>query len=136
MLAIVDAGPLYASVDGDDVNHERSVEVLQRTDLELVVPALVVTEVCYMIGERLGARIEAEFLRGLSELETETPTGSDWSSMADLVVKYADFPLGGVDASVAVLADRLGTDVIITLDQRHFRTLRTPSGGAYRLLPE
>jgi hypothetical protein len=30
----------------------------------------------------------------------------DWSRIADLVDQYVDFPLGGVDASVIVLAER------------------------------
>jgi predicted nucleic acid-binding protein len=38
VIAIVDSGPLYAAVDADDDDHIRCVEVLQRTDLELVVP--------------------------------------------------------------------------------------------------
>ncbi|MEX2548462.1 MAG: PIN domain-containing protein [Chloroflexota bacterium] len=136
MIAIVDAGPLYAAVDADDRDHTRCVEVLQRTDLELVVPALVVAEVTFLVGRRMGAGVEAEFLRGLAALEIEAPAPEDWPSIADLVNRYADFPLGGTDASVAVLADRLGTDVIVTLDRRHFGTLRTSKGKAFRLLPD
>jgi len=45
-------------------------------------------------------------------------------------------PLGGTDASVAALADRLRTDVIVTLDRRHFRVLRTKEGASFRLLPD
>lgn len=50
VLAVVDAGPLYAVLDADDRNHRRSVEVLQRRDLSLVIPALVVAEVTYIAG--------------------------------------------------------------------------------------
>jgi predicted nucleic acid-binding protein len=39
---------LYASVDADDQDHERSLAVLQRSDLDLVVPALAVAEVTYV----------------------------------------------------------------------------------------
>jgi hypothetical protein len=56
--------------------------------------------------------------------------------MADLVERYGDFPLGGTNASVAVLAERLSTDCIITLDRRHFRALRMADGRPFRLLPE
>ena len=44
--------------------------------------------------------------------------------------------LGTVDASIVVLADRLETDLIVTLDRRHFRAIRSPRGRSFRLLPE
>ena len=136
MIAIVDSGPLYAAVDADDDDHGRCLEVLQRSDLELVVPALVVAEVTYLVGRRLGAATEAAFLRGLATLEVESPTLDDWPAIADLVERYGDFPLGGTDASVAVLAKRLGTDVIVTLDRRHFGAIRSAPGRPFRLLPD
>lgn len=135
MLAIVDTGPLYAVADADDDQHQSCLAVLERPDLDLIVPALVVAEATYLIGRRLGALAESAFLRGLHVLEVEAPSTDDWAAIADLVERYADFPLGGTDASVAVLADRLGADVIVTLDRRHFAALRSPAGGSYRLLP-
>ena len=136
MIAVVDSGPLYAAVDADDDDHARCLEVLQRADLDLVVPALVVAEVAYLVGRRLGAGVEAAFLRGLATLEVEGPIAEDWPLIADLVERYGDFPLGGTDASVAVLADRLGTDLIVTLDRRHFGAIRSSSGRPFRLLPD
>ncbi len=136
MIAVVDSGPLYAAVDADDDDHARCLEVLQRADLDLVVPALVVAEVAYLVGRRLGAGVEAAFLRGLATLEVEAPIAEDWPLIADLVERYGDFPLGGTDASVAVLADRLGTDLIVTLDRRHFGAIRSSSGRPFRLLPD
>jgi predicted nucleic acid-binding protein len=134
-LAIVDAGPLYAVTDTADADHRRSLAVLQRADLRLVMPALVVTEVTYMVGRRLGPAAEATFLRGLKDFDIEAPTPDDWLRMADLVEQYANFPLGGTDASVVALAERLGTDVVITLDYRHFGAIRPRHCAAFRLLP-
>jgi predicted nucleic acid-binding protein len=136
LIAIVDSGPLYAAIDTDDRNHRRCVEVFDRDDLELVVPALVVAEVTYFLGQRLGPSTEAAFLRGLAAVEVEAPTPDEWEAVAELVERYGDFPLGGADASVIVLAERLKTDVIITLDRRHFQAIRRRNGGGYQLLPE
>jgi uncharacterized protein len=136
MIAIVDAGPLYAAADDDDSQHDACIEVLERGDLELVVPTLVVAEVAYLIGNRLGPGSEAAFLRGLSSLEVEAPGVDEWPLIADLVERYGDFPIGTADASVAVLADRLETDLLITLDRRHFGAMRSPRGRTFRLLPE
>jgi len=100
-----------------------------------VVPALVIAEVTYLVGRRLGARAEAAFLRGISGLEVQAPTPDDLIRMSDLVSRYGDFPLGGTDASVVALAERLGTSVIITLDRRHFGAVRSIDGQPFTLLP-
>jgi uncharacterized protein len=135
-IAVVDTGPLYAVADADDLDHARCRETLERQDLHLVIPTLAITEAAYLIASRLGPRAEAVFLRSLGSLEVEAPAAEEWIHIAELVERYADFPLGACDASVAVLADRLGTDIIVTLDRRHFAALRSRGGTPYRLLPD
>lgn len=135
MIAVVDSGPLYACADASDRDHERSLEVLERRDLHLVIPALVVTEVSYMIGTRLGPSQEATFLKGLSQFDVDTPAIDDWQRIAELVDRYSDFPLGGVDASVVTLAERLDTQLVITLDRRHFSAVRPRHRESLDLLP-
>jgi len=134
-LAVVDAGPLYAAADSDDDDHAASCAALARGDLRLVVPALVVAEATYFVGRRLGAPAERGFLEGLADLDVEAPTGEDFSRMAELVAQYADFPLGGTDASVIALAERLRTPKIITLDRRHFAAITPSHTAAFELLP-
>ena len=136
MLAIVDAGPLYAVVDQDDDDHVRSRRVLESPGLRVVIPTLVVDEVAFMVGRRLGPAAEATFLRGLEGLDVEAPAPDDWPRIADLVEAYADFPLGGTDASVVALAERLDADVVVTLDRRHFGAIRPIHRQTLRLLPE
>jgi uncharacterized protein len=134
-LAVVDAGPLYAAADTDDRDHLACCEALSREDLRLVVPALVVAEATYFVGRRLGADAESRFLGGIGELDVEGPASEDFSRMAELVAEYADFPLGGTDASVVALAERLDAAVIVTLDRRHFTEVVPRHRGAFELLP-
>lgn len=135
-VAILDAGPLYAAIDRSEPDHRRCVDVLRRRDLDLVIPSMVIAEVSHFAGLRLGPRGEAAFVRSLADLSVEGPEPDDWPRIADLVERYRDFPLGTVDASIVVLADRLGTDLIVTLDRRHFGAIRSPQGRRFRLLPE
>ncbi|MBV8712895.1 MAG: PIN domain-containing protein [Solirubrobacterales bacterium] len=135
MLAIVDAGPLYATVDGDDDDHDRCRAVLSRADLRLVIPALVVAEATYFVGRRLGASTEAAFLRGLGAFDVEGPAPEDFDRIAELVERYADFPLGGTDASLIALAERTGAEIVITLDRRHFGAVKPRHREALDLLP-
>lgn len=100
-----------------------------------MIPALVLAEATYLVGRRVGAKVEAAFLRGLASLEVEAPVADDWPQIAELVERYADFPLGGIDASIAVLADRFGTDLIVTLDRRHFGAIQSAQDRPFQLLP-
>lgn len=66
----------------------------------------------------------------------EQPIPDEWPLIAGLTERYADFQLGTADAATIVLADRLKTDLIVTLDRRHFAAVRSPKGQRFRLLPE
>lgn len=136
-MLIVDAGPLYAAAARRDKHHERSVELLSRAPRPLLVPALVLTEVSYLLADRIGAHAELAFARSLAggELVVEPVLDSDWSRISDLMEQYLDLPLGMVDASVVALAERRELEVIATLDQRHFRAVRPQHVEAFTLVP-
>lgn len=65
----------------------------------------------------------------------EPLTTVDIARMKVLVVKYANFPLGAVDAAVIAVAERLGVQEIATIDHCHFGAVRNVQGGHFTLLP-
>lgn len=134
---MVDAGPLYAYVDADDQHHDACRQLLETHPGPLVVPQLVITEVVYLLGTRLGARAEVLFLgdlaRGSFLVEPVQPR--DWLRIAELVWTYRDLPLGTVDASVIATAERLGVVEVATVDFRHFSVVRPAHVAAFTLLP-
>lgn len=97
---------------------------------------MVVAEVSYLIGRSLGPDVDARFLAGLEVVDVAPPQPGDWTRIAELVRAYRDFPLGGTDASVIALAERLNTDLVLTLDRRHFATVRPQHVSAFRIFPE
>ena len=109
--------------------------MLEDPRYRFVVPALVIAEATYLIGSRLGPKVEAQFLRGMETMDIEAPGPNDWRRIAELVEHYADFPLGGADASVIALAERLGASAVVTLDVRHFSAVRPRRGAPFRLVP-
>jgi predicted nucleic acid-binding protein len=135
-LAVVDTSALVAAADRSEPMHRACVDVLRRPDLDLVIPVMVVAEAAYLVERRLGPVAETAFIRGLSGFAIESPMAEDWPTIADVVERYADLRLGTTDAVLAVLADRLGTDVVVTLDRRHFEAVRTATGKPLRLLPQ
>jgi hypothetical protein len=134
-IAIVDSGPLVAVANAADPAHRACLETLQRPGLRLVIPALCVAEASYLIQNRRGPAIEARFLRGLEGFDVQAPVAQDWPRIGELVEQYADFPLGGTDASVVALAERLRTEIVITLDRRHFAAIRPRHCERFHLLP-
>ena len=109
--------------------------MLQRPGLIPIVPAMVVAEATYLIGTRQGPSIESRFLGALGELDVRAPATEDWERIGELVREYADFPLGGTDASIVALAERLNTDLLLTFDARHFAAIRPRHCSAFELLP-
>jgi len=103
----------------------------------LIVPTLVITEVVYLLGTRLGVEPEVRFLGDLADgvFSVEPVAAGDWLRIAELVARYRDLPLGAVDASVVTTAERLGIDEIATVDRRHFTAVRPCHSEAFTLLP-
>lgn len=101
------------------------------------MPALVVAEAGYLIGKHLGATAEAALYRSMTRprLRVEPVTTADFARMAELVERYADLGLGGTDASVVCVAERLGLDTVATLDRRHFTVIRPGHVPALTLVP-
>lgn len=123
-------------MDRDDRHHEPCLDLLETHPGPLVVPTLVITDVTYLLGTRLGAPAEVRFLGDLAagNLITEPVSSADWLRIAELVGRYRDLPLGTVDASVIAAAERLGITEIATLDRRHFTVVK-PHLRALSLLP-
>jgi predicted nucleic acid-binding protein len=134
---LIDAGPLYASIDIRDRHHAVCAELVQTHPGPLIVPQLVIAEVVHFIGTRLDARAEVRFIADLAGggYLVEPVLPSDWSRIAELVWQYRDLPLGTVDASVVVAAERLGIVEVATLDRRHFSVVRPAHAAAFTLLP-
>lgn len=90
-----------------------------------------------MICRQLGPRAEASLYAGLGngELIIEDLTRADWTRIAELVSTYASLPLGGTDAGLVAIAERLGAARIATLDRRHFTVVRPAHAEAFTLLP-
>ncbi len=135
-FVVVDSGALIAAAVESDPAHSRVRAALLEGTLEHVIPAMCVAEAAYLINRDLGPEREALFLESLASALVVAPEGDDWVRIAALVRQHRDFPLGGTDASVIALAERLDTDRIATLDHRHFRAIKPRHCEFFRLLPD
>jgi len=68
---------------------------------------------------------------------TMTPHDSldDWARAGKLVRQYSDLRLGGTDASLVAIAERLGAATIATVNRRDFSVVRPRHVAAFELVP-
>jgi len=135
-FAIVDTSALLASIVREDLAHASVASVFRRRGLSFVPPSLLVAETAYTVGERFGAVAEPGFIRRLRAWTIETPSPDEWLRVAELIERDQDVPLGATDASVVVLAEWYRTDLLVTLDRRHFAVVRPNHVESFRILPE
>lgn len=119
-MIVCDTGPLVALSNERD-HHYFTANNLFRdlfmANEEIVLPATVLAEVCYWLNEHGGPEVEAAFLDSVADgtFTLVELTTDDVTRMAELVRQFSSFPLGGTDASVVAVAERLGAREIATL---------------------
>ena len=86
---------------------------------------------------RVGVAAEAALLRELAAGAYDLVgfDANDVAAASLLVERYRELQVGIADASVAVIAARSKTTRLLTLDERHFRSIRPLWGDAFALLP-
>lgn len=134
---ILDTSVVVAFMNKGDRRHGEVVSWLDGYRGSLVTSPLAVAEMDHLIG-RLGGEYAQRAL--WEDFEGGAYRVEWWPSATydaiEVARKHQRLGIGLTDASLAVLARRLRTIEIATLDERHFRVL-TPLGGeaAFRLLP-
>lgn len=136
-MIVVDTSVIYALVDRADAWHEAVADWYRTADPDLATTPLVLAEVDHLVAARAGAAARTAWRRdivaGAYAVHWWASAPQDTVALAE---QYADLGVDLTAASLAVLAGRLGTVQVATLDQRHFRALRPQQGGkAFRLLP-
>jgi predicted nucleic acid-binding protein len=136
-MLVVDAGPLVAAFDSRDRVHRQCVDLLETAAGPLLVPEVVLSEVAYLVGARVGAAAETKLAAALRERELQAvaTVPDDWRRVAELVDRYLDLPLGLVDATVVAIAERLSVSRLATLDRRHFSVVRPRHVEGFELVP-
>lgn len=136
-MIIADTSGLLAFFNQHEPRHEAVASVIESDPEPLVVSPYVVAELDYLVATRHG--VEA----GLAVLEElaggawilATIDTDDLTTARSIVSRYRDQQIGVTDASLVVLARRLNTRRILTLDHRHFEVLRPLGGGRFSILP-
>jgi len=136
-VILLDTSGLLAALVRNQRSHEPARAALEQASPPFVLSPFVLAELDYLIAREAGVAAELSLLAevGTGAYELVPFLGDDVAAAMDVIDRYRDLGIGLADASMAVLADRYRTRQILTLDERHFRALRTPAGEPFVILP-
>jgi predicted nucleic acid-binding protein len=122
---LVDTGPLVALLDPSDAARDRCRAALDRLHgLDLITTEAVVTEASYLLDFSVAAPAALQLLLASGRPRLEPIAASDRPRLAALMERYKDQPMDYADATLVLLAEKLGTSRIFTLDRRDFSIYR------------
>ena len=133
MAVVLDTSIVVALMRARDAQHDRVRRFIETLDDDLVTSPLAVAEM-----DHLAAGLGQDFSRGLwGDLRSGAYAVRWWADAMVETIAVADAhpEIGLTDASLVALAARLRTNRIATLDLDHFRSLTTPGGEPFVLLP-
>ena len=136
-MILLDTSGLLSAIDGSQRHHVQCVETLSKATPPLLLSPFILAELDYLLARHVGAAAQTALLdevaRGVYQLE---PFGqADVAAAKGVLDRYPKLHLGLADASLVVLAERHRTRDVLTLDERHFRALRTRDRRRFKVLP-
>jgi len=137
MTAILDTSFLFALTAQNDRNHAPVLAIAQTLNEPLMLPTVVLPEICYLLTSRLGHRAMRQFIANLtiSTTQLEPLSATDLVRSREILDQYADSQLDFTDTAIIALAERQGITRILTLDRRDFSLIRPKHCNYFELLP-
>jgi hypothetical protein len=136
-MILLDTSGLLAWIDAGQRLHRKVVTAMEGRAGPFLLSPFVLAELDYLLATRVGTNEQhallSEVERGAYRLEPFS--AADVGRAVRVMVRFADLDIGVADASIVVIAERHRTYDILTLDERHFRTVTGTGERPFRLLP-
>ena len=136
-MILLDTSGLLAAIAGSQRTNAATRLVLESDGGPFVLSPFILAELDYLLTRWSSADDALALMHEVERCTYELAQfdAEDVGRAASVIETYHDLGIGLADASLVVLAERLGTRRILTLDERHFRALRPLDGGHFELLP-
>lgn len=133
---LLDTGALVSLLDRSQKHHQAFARFFADWERPVLSTEAVLTEATHLLGELRGGRQACVdfFLSGGALLVPATKASLRRSR--DLVKQYADLPMDYADATLVVLAEELGTNLVFTTDRRDFGVYRIRNRRRFDILPD
>lgn len=132
---LLDTGALVSLLDRSQRHHAAFVRFFGEWAGPVVSTEAVLTEATHLLGSLArGRRACVDFFLSGGGILVPATTASLRRSR-DLLDQYADLPMDHADATLVVLAEELGTDLVFTTDRRDFAVYRIEGRRRFDILP-
>ena len=127
------AGP---GIDAPPWPHRAAKTALNALSEGLITTWPVLTETCHLLATRLSVNAELAFVRGITRGAAQlfSLDAADLPRVERLTAKYCDLPMDLADASLVILAERLGHGRILSTDRRDFESYRSKNHAPFENL--
>lgn len=137
-MIVLDTSGLYAFLSSGQQDHAAVAEVVHAEPGPFLLSPFVLAELGYLLLTKRGVEAEVALLREVASgaYDLVRFDANDVAATVDVFTQYQDLEIGLADASIAVIAAKMHTTRLLTLDERDFRAIRPLWGGeAFTLLP-
>lgn len=132
---LLDTGALVSLLDRSQKNHRAFAGFFGEWDRAVVSTEAVLTEATHLLGGLpAGRQACVDFFLSGGALLVPATTASLRRSR-ELVSQYSDLPMDYADATLVVLAEELGTNLVFTTDRRDFAVYRIKGRRRFEILP-
>jgi len=137
MTAILDTSFLFALADQSDRNHQQALDLAQQTNEVLVLPVVVIPEICYLLASRLGHLAMRQFVASLATqaVKIESLSVKNLARVYEILDQYSDSQLDFTDAAIVAISEQLKITRVYTFDHRDFSMIRPRHCDYFELLP-
>ena len=132
---LLDTGALVSLLDRGQRRHAECARFFDEWDRAVVSTEAVLTEAAHLLGKQKGGRQAClDFFLSGGALLVPT-TNASLRRARELVSQYADLPMDYADATLVVLAEELGTNLVFTTDRRDFGVYRIKGRRRFEIVP-
>lgn len=123
---IADTGYFVALANPKDHFHQHALDVSKHIKKDLITTWPVITETCHYLLKKVSSKAQVLLLNEIAAdvIQVLEIKSHHLPRLGQLLTQYADLPMDLADASLVILAEELGHGLILSTDQRDFKTYR------------
>ena len=132
---LLDTGALVSLLDRRQRQHAEFARFFGDWERAVVSTEAILTEATHLLGKQKGGRQACvDFFLSGGALLVPT-TNASLRRSRELLSQYSDLPMDYADATLVVLAEELGTNLVFTTDRRDFGIYRIRGRRRFEILP-
>ena len=133
---LLDTGALVSLLDRHQRDHAACARFFESWSAPVLSSEAILTEASHLLGGTPGGRRAClDFFLAGGAVPVPA-TSASLRRARQLIEQYSDLPMDYADATLVVLAEETGTDLVFTTDRRDFGVYRIRGRQRFRIVPD